>query len=291
MKKYTAYDWFILVVLACIWGSSFILMKRILHYFSPVEMALLRIGISGLVLLPLFLRSVKGKTTQQLGWFFVSGMLGNAVPALCFALTQTKLNSSVAASLNALTPFFALLIGVVVFKNKLSRNSVFGLALGLLGALMLSFFRANGSTELHFGYAGFAVLATFCYGLNINLIRAKFQNFDAITITSLAVGLVGLPCVAATLLFTPFVHTLQAHPQHWLGVGYAALLGCFGTAFALVLFNGLIKRTNAVFASSVTYLIPVVAMVIGSMDGERLGLPHFMGILAILLGIYITTKK
>jgi drug/metabolite transporter (DMT)-like permease len=284
------YDWFILIVLALIWGSSFILMKRILLYFSPVQMATLRIGISGLVLLPLFIKNIKGKKITEIKWFFISGLLGNGIPALCFAYTQTKLNSSVTACLNALTPFFVLIVGLFLFKMPLKRNNLLGLVLGLSGALCLSLLRSNGSTETNYLYAGFAVLATLCYGINVNLLKLKFKNYDALAITSLSVGLVGLPCLVVLLLCTDVPTLVLHHPEKWQGVGYAALLGCFGTAFALILFNGLIQRTTAVFASSVTYLIPVVAMCIGWLDAEPLGWAQVLGMVAVLMGIYINSK-
>lgn len=279
----------LLIILAVIWGSSFFFMKKGLESFTAAQVGAIRIFISAAVLLPFALKSLKGISKTDWLFLFAAGMLGNFIPAFLFPLAETRIDSSLAGALNALTPLFALLSGAAFFGRKIFANQVIGLAMGIAGCLLLSL--KGGGSEITFHvYAIFVVIACVCYGINANLIREKLFHLSPIQITSVSFMLL-LPLAAASLFSGDFVERVQTQPLAWPSLGYLFLLAFFGTAFALFLFNKLLKETSAVFATSVTYLIPVVALAIGLATGESMGWSQFLGMAAILIGVYFVNKS
>lgn len=283
--------WVILIVLALIWGSSFILIKRGLEVFSAGEVGALRILAAGVVLMPISLFKLSKLTARQWRLLFFVGMVGSFIPAFLFATAQTQLESSIAGILNALTPLFVMLIGAIFFSQQITKMVAIGLAIGFLGTVFLI---AAGSgtdlAELNL-YALFIVVATICYGANVNLIKFKIHDLKAVSIT--AISLLIVTPVAAVYLFwgTDFVIKMQQVEGAKTAFGYVTLLGVMGTALALILFNQLVKITTPIFTSSVTYLIPIVAVAWGLMDNEELLAGHFVGMVAIIIGVYIANRK
>jgi drug/metabolite transporter (DMT)-like permease len=125
----------------------------------------------------------------------------------------------------------------------------------------------------------------------VNIIKYNLHGMKAVNLTAISMFLV-LP-VAAGYLFgaTDFVVKMQEQDGAWLSLFYVSILGVFGTAIAITIFNKLVQMTSPVFTSSVTYLIPIVAVFWGLIDGETLQLGHYLGMLAVLLGVYITNRK
>ncbi len=155
----TAY--LLLGILSLLWGSSFILMKRILPVFPPLELATLRIGLAGLALLPLCLWHLRREHWNRLQWFAVVGLVGNGIPALLFATAQTGIDSGVAGVLNALTPMFTLIVGWAFFGRTTQRTQWIGLVLGLIGALFLVMSQRQGTGSTQPLLALLLVVATF----------------------------------------------------------------------------------------------------------------------------------
>lgn len=280
-----------LILLALIWGSSFILMKRGLETFSNMEVAAYRIFIAFLVLIPFSLTNLRYLKGKYLFPLICSGMLGNAIPAFLFTKAQTVISSSLSGMLNSMTPLLTLLIGTLFFGLRVHRMNVLGVILGLIGAvgLLLNGNLSLASQEILFGM--YVVLATLCYAFSVNIIKKYLKDLNAVVITSLALFTVG-PVCGFYLLISDFFQSFDKDSA-MINFGYITILGIVGTSAGVIIFNFLIKKTSPVFASSVTYVIPVVAIFWGILDMETIKVAHLLWIMVILFGVYMVnwTKK
>lgn len=287
LKQYS-----ILAFLAFIWGSSFILMKRGLENFSSVEVAEYRLFIAGLALLPFALKNIKSfpkKRKEQVGILFVA-LFGNFFPAFLFAEAQTHLPSGVTGMLNSLVPLFTLLIGYTFFKTSVKLLQVAGVALGLVGAVSLVYTTSASGGEVPVQYSIMVIVASMCYAISLNTIKAWLHDVPSVLITSFAFMLLG-PFVTIGLMAEGFWSHAFNDSATLASLGYITILGVVGTALAVMIFNELVKFSSAVFASSVTYLIPIVALGWGILDGESINLIHGLGMLLILAGVYLVNLK
>ncbi len=283
-------SWIILFVLALTWGSSFILMKQGLKVFSGVQLGALRLSIAFLCLAPFGIPAILRLKKQYLGPVLVVGILGNGLPAFLFAIAQTKLESSQAGILNGLAPFFTFLVGWLIFNLKPNARSVMGVALGFLGAGGLIISKTGLNLNMNLGYSLLLVVATLFYGVSANTIRHKCIGLKPVEISGMAVSFIGIPAII-TLLSNGFISTMQTDPGAWTALGFVILLAVFGTAVAIVLFNKLLQDTSALFGASVTYLMPLVAVMWGLLDGEKLFPIQGLFGLLILSGIYLVNYK
>ena len=283
------WQWATLIFLSFIWGSSFILMKKGLVAYNNYQVAALRIFFSFIILLPLSLRNLRRVTGKTLKPLLIVGFLGIGIPALLFTTAQTYIDSSLAGMLNSMTPFFTLLVGLIFYKTKLRIFRIAGVLIGLIGAagLIINDF-ANLLGSINW-YAAIVLLATLCYGISINEIKARLSHLNGIEITSLAVLFIG-PVASVYLLFSDYSSVLQ-NSEKWSSLVYIFLLAAFSSVFALIIFNHMIRYTSAVFASSVTYIIPVFAIIWGEFDGENIGLRQLSWIVLILVGVYLVNKE
>lgn len=291
MRKTPPLAWVLLLILAFIWGSSFILIKKGLLGLEPGEVGSLRILAASLFLLPSALKRFKTVNRKKLHFYTSVGLLGSLVPAFLFAVAQTQLESAITGVLNGLVPIFTILIALVVFSQRQTGAVYLGVIIGFIGTAILitagegSAFRGMNS------YALLVVLATICYASNLNLIKEKLNNVHPVTVTSISLLLVG-PLAAVYLFgFTDFWSKMVNVEGTSLAAFYISLLGIFGTAIALIIFNKVLQMTDALFASSVTYIIPVFAVMWGVIDGERLYLLHYLGMAAVGIGVYIANTN
>lgn len=287
-------NWGLLLALALVWGSSFILIKRGLLVFSPGELGAFRIVAAGTFLLPLSLPKVKKLNTKQIQNLIIVGLVGSFIPAFLFAKAQTQLSSSLTGVLNALTPLFVVLIGSVFFQSKITRRNAVGLGIAFLGVTILVSVKEGGAfgdfSDIN-AYAFFVILACICYGFNLNLIKHSFVELKPVEITAISLLMV-LPIALVFLMAgTDFSYKLVTADGALIALTYVAILGILGTAIALIFFNKLVKSATPVFASSVTYLIPIVAILWGVWDGETLLLGHYVGIVAVILGVWVGNRK
>jgi len=281
----------LLIILSLIWGTSFILIKQGLKVFAPDEVGALRVTAAALFLLPAALTRLKELQKDHYGKLLLAGLMGTFIPAFLFSAAQTNMDSSVAGILNTLTPIFTLMIGSFIFKQKFKRLAVIGIVLGFIGALILMFARAGGELGSLNIYALLIVIACGFYGANLNFIKYNITDLKALTITSGAMLMIG-PLAAVYLFgFSDFTHKLQTLPDAWKACGFVVILGIMSTAVATFLFNRLVKISTPIFASSVTYIMPIVAVGWGLADGEGLGVGHFLGMLTITAGVYLANKK
>ncbi|WP_151086425.1 DMT family transporter [Hymenobacter baengnokdamensis] len=285
--------WGLLLVLSLIWGTSFILMKKGLVVFSAMELGATRVSVAALLLLPFGLREIGRVERSRLKWLALSGTVGTLIPAFLFAYAETRLASGLAGVLNALTAVFALLVGALLFGQRLTGLRVLGIGLGLVGTVVLMLLGGSGDATTPAGGAGnawyglYIVVATVGYGLSVNVIKHRLHAMRPVAVTSLLLLLIGGPALAYLLLGTGFVHKLATVPGAWPAFGYIALLATMSTAVATMLFNMLIQRSTTLFASSSTYLIPIVALAWGALDGEAFNLWHAAGMVIILAGVFI----
>lgn len=278
----------LLLVLAVVWGSSYILMKKGLASFSALQVSMLRIIFASVALTPFVFAAIKNVSKKDTGYALIVAVLGSGIPSYLFPLAIQNIDSSVAGIINALTPLFTMLFAWLFFKFKPSLLKIIGLIIALLGASILIF--QGGIQEFTINkFTIYAVLATVCYGLSSNVLKSKLNHVDAKQITALTFAMIG-PFALVILLKTDFISIIQTNGEAMKSLVYIAILGVVGTAAALVLFNLLIKRTDAVYATSVTFLIPIVAMLWGYLDGEIIGYKHFLGMVLILSGVYLTTR-
>ncbi|GAB3334551.1 DMT family transporter [Larkinella ripae] len=280
--------WMLLILVALIWGTSFILIKHSLPVFAPMQVGTGRIFLAFLFFLPYLL--IRWNQIPRNRWLPLlgSGMLGYLIPAVLFAIAGAHLNSSLAGTLNALSPLFTFLIGVILFKKRARWRQIGGILLGFFGSVFLVFFSATGSFSYN-AYAFLIVLATLCYGFNINIVSRYLSDLPALLSTASTFAMVG-PIALIGLATTDFPARVVA-PGSTPALLMLMTLGMVGSGFATILFNRIIQLTSGVFASTVTYLIPVVAVLWGLLDGEPLHWPQVAGMGICLLGVYLINKK
>ncbi len=284
--------------LAFIWGSSFILMKRGLFdpegnpVFSGYQVGFLRITLAGLALLPFAIKGYKKVNRSNILPLILAGVIGNGAPALLFAVAQTKINSSLAGVLNSLTPFFTLLIGIAFFKVLGTSRKFLGVFFGLAGAVALISSQSNFEFNVldTGGYSLLVVLACVCYATSVNIIKTYLVELRPVEITSMSFSFMLIPFLIGVLV-TGVPDIIINHPHGLKSLASIAILAVIGTAYAVMLFNKVIKETSALTASSVTYLIPIVAVMWGIVDGESFGWLDFTSTLLIISGVYLVNAK
>lgn len=281
----------LLCLLALIWGTSFILIKKGLVVFSGGEVGAMRVAFASIFVLPIALTKLKGLTSKDYGKLLLSGMIGIFIPSFLFSFAQTKIDSSIVGVMNSLTPIWTMIIGAVLFSQRFKGWAVVGTMIGFGGTVILIMANADNTLGSFSGYALFVVAATFLYGSNLNLIKYKIPHLRSLIITVVSVMLLGPFALIYLLGFTEFVPKLMSVEGAWKALGFIAILGLMSTAVATVIFNKLVKTNSPLFASSVTYLIPIVAVMWGVLDGEQLYLGHYIGMIAIIGGVYLANRK
>jgi drug/metabolite transporter (DMT)-like permease len=288
--KSNLFNWVIFILLSFIWGSSFILMKEGMTGLSAYQVASIRILSAGLVLLPFAMQAFKAVPANKRPLVFLSGTLGTFFPAYLFCIAETKLDSSLAGILNALTPLFTLLIGASFFNTRIGWQKWAGVLIGFAGLVLLIL---AGNKKMSFGYLGYAsfiLLATLLYGINVNLVSRYLKEIGSRQIATVAFTLLIIPSFII-LWATGYFTDVNMNREFIYATGASMVLGIFGTAVASILFYVLLKRAGPVFASMVTYGIPFVALFWGVLAHEQIN-PVQIGCLCIILaGVYLANKK
>lgn len=284
MKGLLESRWLMLGLLALIWGSSFILMKQGLLVYTPGQVAGIRMSVAAMASFVFALRRLKNLDYSKVKYMAVVGWIGSGIPAFLFATAQTRISSYLAGMLNALTPVFTLLLGSLFFRSKFRSVQVSGVLIGFIGAAGLIFVRSGGGLNSEAAFAALIVIATCCYGISVNTIKSFLGGQDALLISAVALFLVGIP-YAIYLFSTDFLHRLFEVPGGMKAFVSLALLSVFGTAVSNVLYFRLVKVSGPLFASAVTYLMPVIALGWGLADGEQLHPLHLLAMLLILAGV------
>lgn len=282
--------WILLISLSIVWGSSFILIKRGLDTFSFEQVASLRLFLAFIFLAFIGRKHYSSVPKNKLWPLFLTGIIGNGIPAFIFTKSGTFLDSGLIGILNVLTPLFTLFIGLFFYKLKVKLVNYIGVGIGIIGTLYLLFPDIHDVNEKTLLYILLVLVATACYGLSSNIIKTHLHDLNSIQITTIAFSFLG-PWAGIYLFNTNFIELMQTHPKAWSSFGYISILALIGTAISVIVFNKLIKMTGALFATSCTYIIPIVAILWGVLDGEQITLHHLSGFLIILGGVYLVNKR
>ena len=283
-------NWLIFIVLSLIWGSSFILMKLGLQQLSSYQVAALRIFAAGLILLPTTLKYIKGIPTEKLFLVFLSGSLGSLIPAFLFCIAEEKLDSALAGTLNSLTPVFVIITGAVFFKNKVPANKITGILIAFTGCVLLLFSKTQLQANQHFSSVVLIILATIFYGFNVNMVSKNLLHIPSLHIAAIALTLNAIPALLV-LVFTGYFSLALGNKEVLMSTGAAVVLGIGGTAIATIIFYMLVKRAGGIFASTVTYGIPFVAIAWGIFYKEDFGWLQVLCLVIILIGVYYSNKN
>ncbi|WP_299000920.1 EamA family transporter [uncultured Tenacibaculum sp.] len=281
--------WLFLIVLSLVWGSSFILMKKALIGLTPVQVGALRMLISAVFLLLIGFRSIRKIEKRHWKYIAITAALGTFFPVFLFAFAINGIDSSIAAILNSLTPFNTFMFGALVFGFTFKKKQLIGILVGLIGTLVLILKGAELNPNQNYWYALLVIIASVGYAFNVNMIKKYLSDLDALAITTGHFLLLSVPALLV-LTFSGFFSTFEGTPITTSSLGYVAVLAIFGTGIAKVLFNKLIHISSPVFSSSVTYIIPVVAVMWGVIDGEKLSFIQFFAGGIILLGVWLVNK-
>ena len=287
----TVKKWVLLLLLSFIWGSSFILIKKGLLGFSPLQLGSFRLVISALIIFVLGFKSLKGLNKNQWKWLALSGFLGSFFPSFLFAYAETEVDSTITSILNSLVPLNTVVLGFVLFKIKSNRFQVLGVIIGFIGAVLLILEGAALNPNQNYRYTGLIIFASLMYAANVNIIKRYLNEVRPLSIATANFVVVFIPSIAV-LIFSGGMSRTTLYSKAFLpALGCVFLLSLFGTALAKILFNNLIQISNPVFASSVTYLMPLVALFWGALDAEIFNAFQGLYALIILSGIYLANKK
>ena len=283
--------WLYLVILSLVWGSSYILIKKTLIGLTPLQLGSLRIIFTTIILLFIGFSSLKKIPKNKWKWIFLTGYIGSFFPSFLFAFAQTEIDSGVAAILNSLTPLATLIIGLGFFKFIIDSKQIVGVIIGLIGSFLLIYEGSTINPNQNFLLVAFIIAASICYAASVNILKAHLQEVPAISI-ALGNFLCILPPALIILFSSGFLNINFAEsPEVQNSLFYILILAIFGSAFAKVLFNKFIQIASPVFASSVTYTLPIVAIMWGYLDGESINNRQLLATAIILVGVYLANRK
>ncbi|APG65590.1 permease [Tenacibaculum todarodis] len=282
--------WIYLIILSLVWGSSFILMKKALISLSPIQLAALRTIIAAVFVIIVGHKNLKKIKKRHWKYIVFSALVGTFIPAFLFAFAIKGIDSSIASILNSLTPFNTFIIGALVFGFAFQKNQLTGILVGLIGTIILILKGADLNPDQNYWYALLPIIASIGYAFNVNIIKKHLYDLNALTITTGHFILVIVPALVV-LSFTGFFTEFELNSETKPALFYIIILAFFGTAIAKVMFNEMVHISTPIFASSVTYLIPIVAVIWGIIDGEKLSLIQLIAGVIILFGVWLVNRK
>ncbi len=281
--------WIILILLSFMWGSSFILIKKALIAFTPLQVGSARIVLSTAAFLPVFFYYFRRIERSIMVPIIAVGLFGSGFPAFLYAIAQTEISSSITGIINSMTPIFTLLLGILFFRSKSGIHQFSGVVLGLTGTLLLIFMGNDTGHDYDFFHGGIIVVATICYAISANTVGTYLKNVNPLIISALSFVIIG-PFVCIYLLSTDFTTRITADPHGMKSLWALLILSIVGTFLANIIYFRLVQLTNALFSTTVSFIIPIVAILWGFWDGETIAWQHFAGMAFILTGIYMIRK-
>ncbi len=283
--------WIYLIVLSIVWGSSFILIKKSLLGLTPLQLGALRTVITGLILFAIGFKTIRTITPKDWKWLIISGFLGSFIPSFFFAIAETQIDSAVVSVLNSLVPLNTILLGFAIFKIASTKRQILGVIVGFVGTSILILKGAHLNPNQNYWFAIFVILSTVMYAINVNIIKRHLQHVKPLTIATGNYVAIFIPGVIVLLFADFFKESTFKHPDFKMAMVYITILSFFGTAMAKILFNKLVHISTPVFASSVTYLMPIIALMWGFLDGEGFSFIQGLASILILLGVYLSHKR
>ena len=263
---------------------------------DPNRLAALRIFSAALFFLPFALRHVRSIPTEKLGLVALNGTIGNLLPAFlfAFALNDPAITGPMGGILNALTPLSVVTIAILFYKDRIAVNKLMGIGIGLAGLILLTLLPViRQQTELTVAklLPTLAILtSTVLYGINVNLVAHRLQGIKALHLASVSIALMIIP-TSFLLWYFDFAALAFENPDVQVAIWKGAGLGIAGSALATIIFYRLLQMAGGLFASLVTYGIPVVAVVIGWIDNIYIDPLQILCLGIILSGVYLVNKK
>lgn len=283
--------WIYLCLLALVWGSSFILIKKGLVGLTPLQVGSLRTVFAALFLLIIGFRQLKHIKGKQWMWIAFSGFFGTFFPAYLFSYAETEIDSAIVSILNSTTPLLSMIVGILLFEAAFIKKKFIGVMVGLAGTTALIWSGASVNPDQNYWYSLLVILASLFYGFNANVIKKHLQALPALAITTGNFMVIALPALIVLATTGFFSAEVLAAPEVPLSLLYIGILGVVGTGAALIVFNKLIQISDPVFSTSVTYLVPIVALGWGYLDGEKFTLFQIFSGLVIILGVLIVNSR
>ncbi|MDG2357719.1 MAG: EamA family transporter [Polaribacter sp.] len=282
--------WVYLIVLSIVWGSSFILIKKALIGVTPIQIGALRMIFTSIFMLLFAFPSIKKIKKKHWKYLMYTALTGTFIPGFLFAFAISNIDSSIVSILNSFTPFNTLIFGALVFGFSFKKNQLTGILVGLFGTLILILKGADLHPSQNYWYAFLVIIASVGYAFNANMVKKYLLDLDALAITTGNFLLLIIPATIV-LSFTDFFTTYKATEIQLKSLGYIAILSIVGTGIAKTIYNKLVQISDPVFSSSVTYLIPIVAIIWGIFDGETLSFIQVLGAVIILFGVYLVNAS
>ncbi|WP_103865216.1 DMT family transporter [Aquimarina sp. I32.4] len=287
----TKLKWIYLAVLSLVWGSSFILIKKSLIGLTPLQLGALRTLFAATFLFLIGFRSMKTIQASDWKWIIISAFAGTFIPAFLFAFAETEIDSGIASILNSTTPLVTLIFGILIFSVTFSKNQLIGVIVGFIGCLALILEGASVNPDQNYWYALLVLCASICYAINVNIIKRYMQHISPMAIANGNFLVLVVPALIV-LFFSDFFKSDVMHdPIVHTSLVYISILAVIGTGIAKVLFNKLVQISTPVFASSVTYTIPIVALLWGILDNEKFTLYQVFASGVIILGVYLANRN
>ncbi|MDH7446078.1 DMT family transporter [Aquimarina sp. 2201CG14-23] len=287
----TNVKWIYLAVLSVVWGSSFILIKKSLIGLTPMQLGALRTLFAAVFLFLVGYKSIKTIKKNEWKWVIISGFLGTFIPAFLFAFAETEIDSAIASILNSTTPLVTLILGTLIFSISFNKNQLLGVIVGLIGCLALIWEGASINPHQNYWYASLVLCASVCYAINVNIIKRYMQNISPMAIANGNFIVLVIPSLIVLYCSDFFKSEVMANPVVHTSLMYISILAVVGTGIAKVLFNKLVQISSPVFATSVTYTIPIVALAWGLLDGEEFSFYQVIAAGVIILGVYLANRN
>ncbi|MNO83253.1 putative inner membrane transporter YedA [compost metagenome] len=281
-----------LLALSLIWGGSFYFIKILLQDFSPWSIAFLRSGAGLLVIILIMLIRRKPFGLRTIPWvpMAIMAWINTAIPWVLIGYSETVMPSSMASVLNATTPVWTVIVGVLFFRSISSRRQWVGIGIATIGLLIL--LDINPTTFISVDMLGLACMlgATFCYAigsqLSKNLLSKGYSMFQ-VTFGTLLCTMIASGGMAFTTDRGAFSQ-LASGTNILMIVG----LGVFGSGIAYILFYYMVEKGSPEFATMVTYLVPCTAIIWGyTLLNEHIKWTLLLGLIIILTGVYIASRK
>ncbi|KQK27007.1 multidrug DMT transporter permease [Chryseobacterium aquaticum] len=282
--------WVLLILLSLIWGSSFILIKKSLDHFSPYQVGALRVLIAGIILMPIAISKYRLFPKRHLKWLILAAFTGNFIPMFLFPIAETEISSSIAGIINSMMPIFVIIVGTLFWKFETTKRQMTGIFISFTGVCMLAF---GGGDDAKFKIFPILLLlsATLCYAISTTTVKSKLMDVSSTVLSAFVFSFIlFLPSLVA-LVSTGFVSNFTFSKENMIGLMFVSLLSVFGTGLAMMMNYRLLKVSTPLFASTVTLLMPIVAIIWGILDGEKLTILQFVGASVIIAGLIFLRAK
>lgn len=280
-----------ILLLSAIWGASFLLIRIAGESFPPFWIALMRSALGAALLWAVFFATRHTLPARKyFPWLLLVGLFNNAIPFTCFAWGERVVPSNTAAVLNATTPIFTLLLGMLASRTRAARNVIAGVALGFAGVILVVL---NQSSALQVEvapatfYRGVALITVGALGYAIATViaKARLHGVDPMAIAASQLGLAGL-LVSPLAAFGP--HPGNLHLGSVLGV---TVLGLIGSGIAYLLFFHILRTVPATHAVAVTYLLPIWGVFWGAIAHEHVGMLTYVGVAVVIAGLALMNLR